>query len=84
MNTISVPIATLRNNLADVIEEVISKKTTMIITKKGKALAGIVDLDLLEDLEALNSQKYIKSIKKARGDYKKGRVFTHEEVFGEL
>ena len=42
------------------------------------------DIDLLEDLEALSSPKYLKSIKKARQDYKKGRVFTHEEVFGEL
>ena len=84
MTTISVPIATLRNHLADVLSEVTDKKKTMVITKKGKAVAGIVDIELLEDLAALTSPSYIKSIKEAREDYKKGRVFTHTEVFGEV
>lgn len=82
--TITIPVATLRNNLADVLDEVLNKKKTMIITKKGKAVAGIVDLDLLEDMQALQSQTFVKSIKKARIEYKKGQYKTLDEVFGEI
>lgn len=83
-NTVTVPAATLRNNLAQVLKDVVKNKKTMIITNKGKEVAGIVDLDLLEDLEALRSQKFVKSIKKARSQYKKGQYKTFEEVFGEI
>ena len=84
MNTVNVSTATLRNNLADVLSEVVDKGKTMIITKKGRAIAGIVDLDLLEDLEALKSPRYLKGIKEAREQYKKGQYKTFEEVFGEI
>lgn len=36
----------------------------------------------LEDLLASTSPEYLKSIRKARADYKANRVKTHEEVFG--
>jgi hypothetical protein len=36
----------------------------------------------LEDLLALTSPKYLKSIKEARSDYKAGRVKDFREVFG--
>ena len=36
----------------------------------------------LEDLIASMSPDYLESIREARDDYKKGRVKTHEEVFG--
>ncbi len=35
----------------------------------------------LEDLLAATSPEYLDSIRKARADYKAGRVKTHEEVF---
>ena len=37
----------------------------------------------LEDLLAISSPDYLKSIKEARADYKAGRVKGHKEVFGE-
>ena len=37
----------------------------------------------LEDLLAVTSPKYLKSIKEARSDYKAGRVKNHNEVFGQ-
>lgn len=39
---------------------------------------------ILEDLLAALSPSYLKSIKEAREDYKKGRVSPHEEVFKSL
>ena len=37
--------------------------------------------DFLEDMQALSSPEYLNSIKKAREDYKRGRVKRFEEVF---
>ncbi len=37
----------------------------------------------IEDLLAAVSPEYLESIREAREDYKEGRVFSHEEVFGE-
>ncbi len=37
----------------------------------------------LEDLLAVTSPEYLKSIKEARSDYKAGRVKKHNEVFGQ-
>ena len=34
-----------------------------------------------EDFLALSSDNYLKSIKEAREDYKKGKVKSYEEVF---
>jgi hypothetical protein len=36
----------------------------------------------LEDLLAATSPEYLKSIREARADYKAGRIYSHDEVFG--
>lgn len=82
--TQTVPTTTLRNNLADVLEEVAKKRQYLLVTKKGNPVSALVNLDFFEDLLALSSPKYLKSIKEAREQYKKGKHYTHEEVFGKL
>lgn len=37
---------------------------------------------LIENLLAATSPAYLKSIKEAREEYRKGQVLSHEEVFG--
>lgn len=37
--------------------------------------------DLIEDMLALSSDEYLRSIEEARRDYKEGRVKYFEEVF---
>jgi len=37
----------------------------------------------LEDLLAVTSPDYLKSIKEARAEYRAGRVRGHEEIFGQ-
>lgn len=77
-----IPTATLRNNLASALEEVSKKEKYFLITKKGRPVSAIVNLDFFEDLLALASPKYVKSIAEARKDYKEGKVFSHDQVFG--
>ncbi|MFC1790062.1 hypothetical protein ACFLZP_01105 [Patescibacteria group bacterium] len=74
----------LRNNLADAINEVSKKRDYLLVAKRGKVDSALVNIELFEDLLALANKKYLKSIKKAREEYQKGEMFTHEQVFGEI
>lgn len=82
MNIVNATV--LRNNLADILKTVEKEKDYLLISKKGNLVSAIVNLDFFEDLLALTSKEYKESIKRAREDYKKGRVFTHDQVFGEI
>ena len=82
MNVVS--STTLRNNLADALSEVSGKRDYLLVSKRGKIESAIVSIELFEDLLALANKKYLKSIKKARSEYKKGDVFSHEQAFGEV
>jgi prevent-host-death family protein len=82
MNVVSSTV--LRNNLSDTLKEVANNKKYLLVSKKGKPVSALVNLDFFEDLLALTNKKYINSIKEAREQFKKGEVYTHEEVFGEI
>ena len=81
--TTIVQTTTFRNNLADVLKT-LEKKKYLLIAKKNKLVSAVVNLDFFEDLLALTNKKYLDSIKEAREDYKKGDVYTFEEVFGKV
>lgn len=74
----------LRNNLSDSLKEIERKKKYLLVSKRGKISSALVNLDLFEDLLELADSKYLKSIKKAREEFKKGDVFTHKQAFGEI
>lgn len=76
--------STLRENLSDVLNAVKNKEQVLVVTSRGKDVSAIINLDLLEDLLALSSTNFRASIKKAREEIKKGRIFSHEEIFGKL
>ena len=73
----------LRGNLSEILSSV-EKGSKFLITKHGQPVAGIVDFGLFEDLLALSSPTYLKSIKEARNQIKKGQVYSHEEVFKDI
>lgn len=81
MNIVNATV--LRNNLAESLKQV-DKKDYLLVSKKGKITSAIVNIDLFEDLLALANTKYLKSIKKAREEYRKGNVLSHNQVFGDL
>lgn len=81
MNVVNTTI--LRSNLADSLKQV-AKKNYLLVAKKGKITSAIVNIDLFEDLLALANKKYVASIKKARKEFEKGNILTHDQVFGEL
>ena len=83
-NTKLLTTTTFRNHLADVIDEVNEKEDYVLVTERGEPRAALVNIDFFEDLLAANSPDFIKSIEEAREDFKAGRVYTHEQVFGDL
>ncbi|MDP3012979.1 MAG: type II toxin-antitoxin system Phd/YefM family antitoxin [Candidatus Subteraquimicrobiales bacterium] len=80
----TVKATTLRDHLSDILKEVSTGKNYFIVTKKGRPVSALVNLDFFEDLLAATSPEYLESIKEARADYKAERTFDHEEIFGEL
>lgn len=82
MNVINTTV--LRNNLATSLAEVEKKKDYLLVAKRGKITSALVNIDLFEDLVALTNKSYLQSIKKAREEYKKGDVFSPEQVFGAI
>lgn len=75
---------TLRNSLADSLNEVNKKRDYLLVARKGKITSAVVNIDLFEDLLELADKNYLKTIKKAREEYEKGELLSHEDVFGEL
>ncbi|OGY18669.1 MAG: hypothetical protein A2900_02565 [Candidatus Chisholmbacteria bacterium RIFCSPLOWO2_01_FULL_50_28] len=82
MNIVSSTV--LRNNLADTLVEISHKKDFLLVAKRGKITSALVNIDFFEDLIALTNKKYQESIKKAREEYRRGEIFSHGEVFGEI
>ena len=82
MNIITTTV--LRNNLADTLKEVNSKKDYLLVAKKGKITSAIVNIDLFEDLLALTNKKYLQGIKQAREEYKNKNLLIHDDIFGGL
>ncbi len=72
-----------RENLKEILDS-LEKGEKYLVTKKGRPIGGLVNLSLFEDLLALSSPNYIKSIKEAREQYKKGEFYTLEEVIKDL
>ena len=46
--------------------------------------AAIMDIDMFEDMLELTDPEYLKSIREAREQYKRGEYYTLEEVFGNI
>jgi prevent-host-death family protein len=74
----------LRNNLADTIKIVSEKKNYVVVTQRGRMKAAIMDIDMFEDMLELTDPEYLKSIREAREQYKRGEYYTLEEVFGNI
>ena len=82
MNIITTTV--LRNNLADSLKEISVKRDYLLVANKGKLSSALVNIDLFEDLLALVNKDYVKSIQKARKEYKSRAFFTHDQVFGDV
>ena len=83
MNPKTIDVTDLRNNMSDALDTV-KAGSMLIVKRRGKDQVAIVDIDLFEDYLATQNPEYLKSIAEARAQYKRGEVFTMEEVFGDI
>lgn len=83
-NPTIIQTATLRENLSQIIDTLSEGKGFMIVTRKGKPVSALVNIDTFEDMLAKTSSVYLKDIKDARREYKNGNFLTHKKLFGEI
>lgn len=83
MTTKTIDTTDLRNNMSDALK-VVSAGQTLVIKKRGKAQAAIIDIDTYEDLLAASNPQNLRAIQEARAQYETGDVLSFDEAFGDL
>lgn len=78
-----IDVSVLRANLGDAIDEV-KKGSILEVRRRGKSEVALVDLASLEDWLAVQDPEYVKSIKEAREQIKRGETVPFEKVFREV
>jgi prevent-host-death family protein len=59
----------------------------LLITKDGKSAGILMSVDeyesLMETIQVLSDRSLVRSLKRAEEDFRKGRTYTHSQVFKE-
>ena len=81
------PVTMVKRNLMKLLKKVQEEGDPLVITKDGKTAGVLMSSDeyegLMETLEILSDKQLLKQLKKADGDFQKGRSYSHEQVFKE-
>jgi len=77
--------STFRANMKTVLDQVeTDPKKMFLLQRKGDISSVLVNIDLFEELLDLHDKEYLKSIKEARNQVKKGDTHSFSQVFGEI
>jgi prevent-host-death family protein len=80
------PITAVKKDLMKLIKKMQEDHETLVITKDGKAAGVLMSAEeyegLLETIEILGDKKLLRSLARADEEFRKGRSFTHAQVFG--
>lgn len=79
-----IPITKARVNLGEVVRRVRLNKECFILEKGGIPIAGIIDVDELEDYLELHDPKLKKQIKESYEAYRRGEGRDFDEFLAEL
>lgn len=81
-----IPVTTVKRDLMKLLAKLEKGDSHVIITKDGRASGVLMSADeyegLMETLEILADKDLMQQLKKAKKDFRKGKFFTHDEVFG--
>lgn len=81
------PVTAVKRDLLKLLKQIQQGGDALMITKDGKAAGILMSPEeyegLLETLEILSDKKLMSRLKKAEDDFRRGRVYTHEQVFKE-
>lgn len=82
-----IPITQAKRDFLDVMRKVEELDETIAITKKGVPVGVLINIEryegLLETIDILSDEETMRSLKRTQKEVKKGKFFTHEEVWGE-
>lgn len=79
-----IPITQARVNLGQVVRRVRVNKECFILEKDGIPVAGILDVDEMEDYLELKDPKIKKRIAQSAGQYQKGQARSARDFLAEL
>ncbi|MEX2236688.1 MAG: type II toxin-antitoxin system prevent-host-death family antitoxin [Dehalococcoidia bacterium] len=82
-----VTVAKAQQEFNDLLERAVKDKERVVLTRNGKRLAALVpieDLDLIEEIEAIEDRIDIEEAAKARADYEKHGGIPWETLKKEL
>jgi prevent-host-death family protein len=83
MSVLETNMSNLRSNLADALDQA-AKGDIVLVKRRGKPDAALIDSDLLEDYIAATNPRIIKKITKARAEVTSGKTVPFDDVFQEV
>jgi len=84
MKVIRMPMTKARINLGALVRGVHVRGDVVVLEKDGIPMAGIVDIDALEDLIEINDPKMQRKIRASMKDYRAGKARPVREFLAEL
>ena len=74
----------LRSGFKSALGHVKKTKEPLVITERGVPTSVLVSIDEYEDYLSARDPKFVASIKAARKEYKDGKVYSFNDVFGNV
>jgi len=86
MSTIALPVTEARRNFLELVKEAKESFGKFIITRKGKPEAIVMSYEefegWLETLDIASDPEWVKDLKEAEKEFKKGKFLSFKEVVG--
>ncbi|MFZ0243194.1 MAG: type II toxin-antitoxin system Phd/YefM family antitoxin [Desulfobacterales bacterium] len=82
-----IPITKVKKELLDIVKEMTVEDSTIAVTKNGIPVTVMMTPEryegLLETIEILASPDIVKALAASEKDFRKGRVFSHKDVWAD-
>jgi antitoxin YefM len=81
------PVTKVKRGLLDILKNMQEDDSTITLTRNGEAVGIMMTPDryesLLETMEILADKNLLTALKKSAEDFKKGRTYSHSQVWGD-
>ncbi|MBW1787236.1 MAG: type II toxin-antitoxin system Phd/YefM family antitoxin [Deltaproteobacteria bacterium] len=82
-----IPVTRMKRDLLDIVRRIMEEDETIAFTRNGEPAGVMMSMtryeSLLETIEVLADKDILNSLADSEKDFKAGRVFEHDEVWGE-
>ena len=81
------PVTKVKRHLLDILKRMEEENATIALTRHGEPVGVMMTPSryeaLLETIEILGDKEIMRALDQSRKDFDSGKVFTHEEVWGD-